>query len=110
MNAEIIHNLLNLWICVCFNATLLIKICVQKTKIRRWWTKPHLEYNTRDEYGAYGSILTYFKYNDSEEFVKLVGMTVDQFDQILHLVTPHLLKRSLRRSLQPELRLAAVLN
>ena len=78
--------------------------------IRRWWVKPHLKNNVRNEYGGFVTMYCYFKENDHEEFKNFVGVTVDQFNELLELVEPKLRKRSWRPGvLCPELRLAVVL-
>ncbi|XP_031789426.1 protein ALP1-like isoform X1 [Nasonia vitripennis] len=110
MDRVIVRNAMNLWIKVYNIISIILQICLRKCNIRRWWVKPHLRNELRDEYGAYNCIFRYFKLNDEEEFQKFVSMTSEQFDEILELVRPQLTKRSKRRALTPEMRLAAVLN
>lgn len=80
-----------------------------KMRFRRWWTKPELAEEMRDRYGAYTTIFLYFKLQDEEEFYNFVGMRLESFINLLNLVQERLVKRSRRKSLPPELRLAAVL-
>ncbi|OXU18653.1 hypothetical protein TSAR_014054 [Trichomalopsis sarcophagae] len=79
-------------------------------RFRRWWIKPELKEEIGLRFGAYSTIFLYFKLEDEEEFYNFVGMTLTQFNNLHNLVHNRLVKRSCRRSLSPELRLAAVLN
>ena len=96
------------WLCL-----LLMQACINRLKyfkrLRRWWVQPHLYENLRAEYGAYASIFMYFKLHNHEEFRNFVGMSVAQFNEIHELVKDKLAKRSNRKPLSSELRLAAVL-
>ncbi|KAJ8681705.1 hypothetical protein QAD02_017497 [Eretmocerus hayati] len=83
---------------------------MKRLRIRRWWTKPHILRQVRDEFGAYATIFMYFKLNDHEEFYEFTGMTVIEFSIILNLVADDLTSTSNRPGLSPELKLAAVLN
>lgn len=80
-----------------------------KMRFRRWWTKPEVAEEMRERYGAYATIFLYIKLHDEEEFYNFVGMRLVPFVNLLNLVQEILVKRSRRRSLPPELRLAAVL-
>ena len=84
---------------------IILDICLNKChRIRRWWTKPHLKEDVREEYGAFSTIYYHFKENDHAEFYNFVGVTIDQFNILLELVQPKLIKRSRRKALCPELR------
>lgn len=110
MNRVILTNCFNQWKTVLIYVTFMLHLCERKLiNIRRWWTKPHLRDAIRDQFGAFNCIFSYFKHHDTEEFYKFVGMSPEQFNKIFTLVRPHLQKRSRRRPLKPELRLAATL-
>ncbi|KAJ8681708.1 hypothetical protein QAD02_017500 [Eretmocerus hayati] len=79
-------------------------------RIRRWWTMPHLLRQVRAEFGLYATIFMSFELNDHEEFYEFTGMSVMEFSLILNLVADELTSTSNRSGLNPELKLAAVLN
>lgn len=86
------------------------KILKEKRKIsRRWWVKPHLSMQIRQNFGAHQKLLQYFKTSDHEEFFKFTRMSVEQFDMLHSLLEPKLKKRSHRTPLATELRLALTL-
>lgn len=63
------------------------------------------EYNQ----GAFDNTFKYFKEHDREKFFSYTRMYPVQFDKLLKLVKPKLLKRSRRAALSPEMRLAMIL-
>lgn len=82
----------------------------RKKRFRRWWVKPHLRSKVRDKFGIYNTLLMYIKFHDSEEFLKMIRMTVEQFETLHGLVKDKLEKKFSRRPPLPsELRLALVL-
>ncbi|OXU17210.1 hypothetical protein TSAR_015123 [Trichomalopsis sarcophagae] len=93
MNLILLESIIDLWNTLTFSINIILKICENVT-IQRWWTKTHLQNAARDEYGAFNTIFTNFKINDSEEFYKFVGMTRNQFDRLLTLVRPYQVKIS----------------
>jgi len=85
-------------------------ILKKKYKIsRRWWIKPHLSVQIRHNFGAHQKLFKYFKTSDHEEFFKFTRMSVEQFDMLHNLLKPKLEKRSHRKPLETELRLALTL-
>ncbi|VEN53414.1 unnamed protein product [Callosobruchus maculatus] len=74
---------------------------------RRWWVRPMFQ--ERNQKGAFVNLFHHMKTNDHEMFFKYTRMLPDQFDHLLNLLKPKLLKRSRREFLSPELRLAMVL-
>lgn len=76
---------------------------------RRWWTRPFLNPNSRNHYGAYTSIFTYFKLEDHEMFYQFMRMSVREF-AYLHSKVEKILKPVGRRpGLSSDLKLAAVI-
>lgn len=71
---------------------------------RRWWVRP--VNRSRKEDGHYDNLFRQLKETDHEEFFRLTRMRPDTFDQLLHLVSPFLVKKSIRKPLSTELRLA----
>lgn len=70
----------------------------------RWWVRPiNVD---RCAKGAFRNLFDEIKNTDGEMFFKYTRMTPDQFDTLLALVRPKLLKRSRRKPLSPGLRLA----
>lgn len=104
-----LQNTMTAWLQLLVAVNTFVVECLQHCNVRRWWVKPHLHPDVRARYGAFSTLFQYFKLNDHEEFYKFVGMTVQQFQQILELLQPSLTKTSRREALCPELRLAAVL-
>lgn len=82
----------------------------KRAKIRRrWWVKPHISVHMRQTFGAYTKLFTYFQINDHEEFFKLTRMSIQQFNNLHNLLKPKLRKRSHRKPLLTEIRVAATL-
>lgn len=75
----------------------------KKHKGRRWWVKPHITTNIRQNFGAHRKLFEYFRISDHEEFFKFTRMTVQQFDYLNDLLKPRLLKRSRREPLPTEI-------
>jgi len=76
---------------------------------RRWWVKPHISRNIRNNFGAHRTLFIYFRTNDHEEFFKLTRMSVQQFDHLHDLLNLKLKKRSYRESLPTKIRIAVTL-
>ncbi|KYN19321.1 hypothetical protein ALC57_08348 [Trachymyrmex cornetzi] len=100
-------NLLLIWMQI-----IRLRLCVRKRKkgiIRRWWVKPHITRNMRQNFGAHHTLFIYFQMNNHEEFFKLTRMSVEQFDNLNRLLKPKLKKRSRREPLPTEIRIAVTL-
>lgn len=76
---------------------------------RRWWVHEYNTHERREIHGAFNLTFMYFKHNDSEKFYNFVRMTPPQFQYLLDIVAPFLVKRSWRQPLDPQLRLAVTL-
>lgn len=74
---------------------------------RRWWVRP--VNRSRKEDGHYDNLFRQLKETDHEEFFRFTRMLPNTFDQLLHLVSPFLVKKSIRKPLPTELRLALTL-
>ena len=84
---------------------ILKRIC----KGRRWWIKPHLYPQVRDNCGGYQLIFRYFYLHDHEEFFELTRMSVDQYTLLSELTRNKLTSKSHRPGLlDADLKLAAV--
>lgn len=97
-------NLLLIWIKVIRKRCNIKSLCS-----RRWWVKPHISVNMRQNHGAHRRLLLYFRLRDHEEFFKSTRMSVQQFDYLHNLLKPKLRKRSKRNPLPTEVRLAVTL-
>lgn len=99
-------NLLLIWMHV-----LKMRILIKKRRkvTRRWWVKPHLSIDMRQNFGAHRKLFTYFKTSNHEEFFKFTRMSVQQFDVLHDLLKPKLQKESHRTPLLTEIRIAATL-
>lgn len=113
MQADDIRRAIDVWK-VC-NSSLQILILIKmykvlKKKLRRWWVKPHITLELRNQFGFYSTLFTHFRMNDEEEFKRLTRMSIPQFNNLIDLVRPHLEKQTvIRTPLCPELRLAVTL-
>nr|CAH7714787.1 unnamed protein product [Callosobruchus chinensis] len=74
---------------------------------RRWWVRPIFQ--ERNQKGAFVNLFHHMKTSDHEMFFKYTRMFPEQFDQLLNLVKPKLLKRSRREYLSPEFRIGMTL-
>lgn len=74
---------------------------------RRWWVRP--VNRSRTKHRHYDNLFRQLKETDHEEFFKFTKMLPDTFDKLLHLISPFLIKRSHRKLLPTELRLALTL-
>lgn len=99
-------NLLLIWMQV-----LKMRILIRKRRklTRRWWVKPHLSIDMRQNFGTHRKLFTYFKTSDHEEFFKFTRMSVQQFDVLHDVLKPKLQKESHRTPLPTEIRIAATL-
>lgn len=76
---------------------------------RRWWVRPDLRLHMRELNGAFLHTFLYFKHNNTEQFYNFVRMTPVQFQFLYEVVRHRLIKRSWREPLDPQLRLAIIL-
>lgn len=65
---------------------------------------------TRKRDGHYDNLFRELKETDHEEFFRFTRMRPDTFDRLLELISPFLIKRSIRKPLPLELRLALTLS
>lgn len=99
-------NILQIWT----NFQKLLLLVNNRRKVRRrWWVKPHLFSEIRNNVGAHAKLFTYFRTSDHDEFFEMTRMSVHQFDHLHELLKPKLLKRSRREPLPTELRVAVTL-
>lgn len=77
-----------------------------KSGNRRWWMLP--DKRERHHLGVYTTLFLKYKRTNHEEFFKMTRLTVEQFDDLLNLVSPALIKSSMREFLDPEFRLAFI--
>ncbi|EZA53811.1 hypothetical protein X777_06627 [Ooceraea biroi] len=78
----------------------------QNVKIRRWWVRP---INKRKQQGFLCNLFREIRSNDHEEFFMYTRLCPEQYKILLKAVTPYLRKRSNRKSLSPDTRLAITL-
>lgn len=94
-------NLLNL----CY---LTYKYLKEKNKNkRRWWVRPL--YRRRIQEGFFEKTFLFIKRHDPDLFFKYTRMKLPQYELLLTLVKPALIKFSQRRPINPECRLALTL-
>lgn len=73
---------------------------------RRWWVRPiNLK---RGEYGDFVTLFAELK-EDADLFFRYTRMDVDTFYELLQMIKPYLQKRSQRKPICPEQRLAITL-
>ncbi|XP_043471954.1 protein ANTAGONIST OF LIKE HETEROCHROMATIN PROTEIN 1-like [Leptopilina heterotoma] len=82
----------------------------QNQSNRRWHVRPHITNYLRDNYGAYECLFLYYANSDQELFKEMCRLSVDGFKKLHDIVGPSLVKRSRRRPLSTEVRLAITLN
>ncbi len=73
---------------------------------RRWWVRPI--FARRAEQGDYSNLFQELR-KDEDKFFAYCRMTTAQFDMLLNMVTPKLLKNSKRSAICPGERLALTL-
>ena len=78
-----------------------------KSGSRRWWMLP--DKRERSHLGVYTTLFLKYKHTNHEEFFKMTRLTVEQFEELLNLISPALIKNSARESLDPQFRLAFTL-
>ncbi|KAJ8914255.1 hypothetical protein NQ315_003620 [Exocentrus adspersus] len=76
-------------------------------KRRRWWVRPI--YQKRMQQGDYHNLMREMRLSDCEMFFHYTRLTVEQFDDLLRTVGPHITKKSNRAPLGPVQRLAITL-
>ncbi|TGZ40682.1 hypothetical protein DBV15_12085 [Temnothorax longispinosus] len=93
--------------CEFVNLLCAVYATVTRQVLRRWWVRPINR--RRDELGFHSNLVSEIMLSDHEEFFSYSRMWPEQFNILLSLVRPLLLKRSRRRALSPKLKLAATL-
>ena len=78
--------------------TLSSLLCAQlleklKKRTRRWWVKPHLLPQIRDNIGAYAIVCHYFEIHDHEEFESQFTLSFDNFQTLYNLIGHRLEKQ-----------------
>ena len=73
---------------------------------RRWWVRPINA--RRDEFGDFTTLFTELK-QDADLFFRYTRIDVNTFYELLQMVEPYLRKRSVRKPIGPEQRLAITL-
>jgi len=78
---------------------------------RRLWVRPWLSSDRRIQFGHYDKLLEELRVEDSQAFANFIRLPIELFDELLHLVTPLIEKRStnFRVPISPGLRLATTL-
>lgn len=73
---------------------------------RRWWVR-----SINERRAAYGDFLTLFTElkKDPDLFFRYTRMDIDTFYELLNMVQPYLQKKSIRKPICPEQRLAITL-
>jgi len=79
----------------------------RRRKRRRWWVRPINR--TRSDLGYFNNHFKEAYETDYEEFFNMTRMTPVQYDHLCHLVRPFLTKRSLRRPISVNERVAVTL-
>lgn len=74
---------------------------------RRWWVRPINR--TRNNLGFFNNQFKEAYETDHEEFFNMTRMTPAQYDHICHLVRPFLTKRSIRKPISVNERIAVTL-
>lgn len=75
---------------------------------RRWWVRPINQ--ERMDHGASEQLVREMRHHDDEEFFHFTRLSIAQFDQLLGLVGPTLLKKNTRSDvLSPYMRLLITL-
>ena len=76
---------------------------------RRYWVRPWI--NRRDTYGAYHALLKELSNEDQKGYKNFLRMDLNSFNELLHLVEPHIKKQDslMRKPISPAERLALTL-
>lgn len=86
---------------------LCVYLTLKTQVLRRWWVRPINQ--RREETGFHSNLVSEIFSSDHEEFFAFCRMWSEQFNTLLTMVHPFLLKRSRRRPLPVKLKLAATL-
>ncbi|KAJ8929451.1 hypothetical protein NQ314_017862 [Rhamnusium bicolor] len=78
----------------------------KRWRSRRWWVRPIMA--RREEHGDFATLFQELK-EDPVLFFRYTRMNVSTFYELLHLISPHITKRSARPSISAEQRLAITL-
>ncbi|XP_025267834.1 protein ANTAGONIST OF LIKE HETEROCHROMATIN PROTEIN 1-like, partial [Camponotus floridanus] len=81
---------------------------LKKFSGRRWWVHPLIL--ERGQLGAYETVFLRYKHTDHEKFFRFTRLTVEQFEELLTIITDDIQKHSYREFLTPEFRLAITLS
>ena len=76
---------------------------------RRYWVRPWI--NRRDTYGAYNALLKELSNEDQKGYKNFLRMDLNSFNELLHLVEPHIKKQDslMRKPISPAERLELTL-
>lgn len=104
------QNLKTLNILLVLIAYIISEICYLPN--RRWHVRPMISEDKRLSTGAYYKLHTFFRLEDHEQFQHYLRMPEKTFAFLYEKLRERLTKKNtrLRKSLSPELRLAAVLS
>lgn len=80
---------------------------ITKRYKKRWWVRPINR--TRNDLGYFNNQFKEAYETDHEEFFDMIRMTPAQYDHLCHLVRPFLTKRSLRKPISVNERVAVTL-
>lgn len=80
---------------------------IKRQVLRRWWVRPINR--QRNELGFHSNLVSELLQTDHEKFFSFSRMCPEQFNILLSLLRPYLLKRSRRQSLPVRLKLAVTL-
>ncbi|KAJ8947023.1 hypothetical protein NQ314_008694 [Rhamnusium bicolor] len=75
----------------------------KRWRSRRWWVRPIMA--RREEHGDFATLFQELK-EDPVLFFRYTRMNVPTFYELLHLISPHITKRSARPSISAQQRLA----
>lgn len=84
-----------------------IYLQIKRQVVQRWWVHPINR--QRDVLGFHSNLVSELLLSDHEKFFSYCRMWPEQFNILLSMVRPFLLKRSRRRSLPIKLKFAATL-
>ena len=82
---------------------------LQQQARRRFWVRPWI--TRRREFGAYHSLIRELSDEDEKGYKNFLRMDMDSFNELLHLVEPHIKRQDslMRQSISPAERLALTL-
>ena len=82
---------------------------LQQQARRRFWVRPWI--TRRSQFGAYHSLIRELSDEDEKGYKNFLRMDMDSFNELLHLVEPHIKRQDslMRQSISPAERLALTL-